>query len=168
MLVFRASSLPETRIFDGSLGMKPIARFATTLIALATLLFTAGSALADSHEAVADDAMVQMERMVTALGTVTDKVTAEKAVQQLMDVATELKKIAARAKAVGQPSAEIKAKIEAKMKSKQEDFMKKMVAVQQGIAKAGPEAAAVLQKGMVEFGTAMQEVGKAFQDADAK
>ena len=47
---------------------------------------------------------------------VTDKASAEKAVTDIKAVVEEMKKIAARAKALGQPSADVKAKIEAKMK----------------------------------------------------
>jgi hypothetical protein len=148
--------------------MKLHTRFAALLFALTAYIFASSAAWADTHEAVADDAMVQMERMITALEKVTDKPTAEKAVEDLMSVAAELKKVAVRAKEVGKPAADVKAKIEAKMKEKQEAMMKRMGAVQGAIAKAGPEAGAVLMKGMQEFGAAMMEVGKAFEEADKK
>jgi hypothetical protein len=148
--------------------MKRFARQALTFVATILLFSVTAPVFADSHEEVADAAITQMERMVAALATVTDKPTAEKAVTQLMDVAAELKKVAARAKAVGQPTPEVKAKIEAKMKERQTEIMKKMPEVQANLQKAGPEAAQVIQKGMIEFSTAMQEVGKAFKDADAK
>ncbi len=145
--------------------MKLRQRLATgLLLALACLLPI--SALADSAEAIADDAIVQMDRMATALLTVKDKESAEKAVTELMAIAGDLKKIAARAKTAATPTPEEKAKVLAKMQAKSLEIKNRLGQAKEQLAKAGLEAAAVLGKGMMEFGRAMQEVGQAFEAAD--
>jgi pyruvate formate-lyase activating enzyme-like uncharacterized protein len=142
--------------------MKSIIKFITqTSLVVAALVLT-GCSGGDSHEQVADSLMVQMDRMATAMSTVTDKATAEKAVVELKSVAEEIKKIAEKAKAMKDPTAEVQAKIEAKMKSKQEELGKKMMGAQANIVKAGPEAGKILMEGMAEFGKVMEEAGKAF------
>jgi hypothetical protein len=140
-----------------------------TVAFFATLtLFFAGCSGADNHEKIADDAAAQMEKMANAVASVKDKASAEKAVAEMKAVAEELKKIAARAKAVGKPSAEVKAKIDAKMKPRQQAVEKQMVTAQTNLAAAGPEAAAILQKGMMELGQTMMEVAMALEGTDQK
>ena len=148
--------------------MKSLKTFTLALFASFALLFTGTTFAADPYETIAEEALVQMDRMANAVLSVTDKATADKAVAELLSVADDLKKIAAKAKGLGQPSDEIKAKIEAKMKAKTEEIQKKMETVPASLAKAGPEAAEVLGKGMEKFGAAMEEVGKAFEEADKK
>ncbi len=131
-------------------------------------LLVSSNAYAVTHEEVADAAMAQMDRMANAVLTITDKATAEKAVLELMSVTEELKKIATGAKGLGEPSKETKDRIMAKMKVKQEEIQTKMKTVPAQIKKAGAEAATVLAKGMEGFGAAMQEVDKAFKEADKK
>ena len=139
-----------------------------TGLLIALTFFFSHSAFADSPEAVVNDAMSQMDRMVDALLTVKDKASAETAVKDLMGVTEELKKIAVRAKTVGQPTAEQKEQLMAKMQAKTAEMKTRLAAGKEQLAKAGVEAAAVLGKGMMEFGKAMQEVGQAFQAADKK
>lgn len=147
--------------------MKSLLKFTLALTAAFSLLLS-GTSHAATHESVADAAIVQMDRMANAVISVTDKATAEKAVAELMSVTEELKKIAPSAKGLGEPSAEVKEKIMLKMKAKQEEIQKKMETVPAQLQKAGQEAAQVLMKGMAGFGAAMQEVGKAFEEADKK
>jgi len=142
--------------------MKSIIKFITrTSLVVAALVLT-GCSGGDSHEKIVDAMIVQIDRMATAVSSVTDKATAEKAAAELKSVGEEMKKIAEKAKGMKDPSAEVQAKIDAKMKAKQEEVQKKMAGIQGTLAKAGPEAAAVLMGGMAEFGKAMEEAGKAF------
>lgn len=142
--------------------MKNLSRFLTQTVLIIATLFITGCSGGDSHEKVADDALKQMDRMVTAVSAVTDKASAEKAVADLKSVGDELKKIAERAKKLGDPSADVRAKIEGKMSAKQTEITQKMMGMQASMLKAGPEAAAILGKGMMEFGATMQETGKMF------
>jgi hypothetical protein len=159
---------PGDSFRDDRSFMKLHARLSATVFALTAFLFAAGSAFADSHEAIADDAMAQMERMANAVASITDKATAEKAATELKSVGEELKKVAARAKAVGTPAADVKTKIEEKMKTKQEAIEKKMAAAQESLGKAGPEAMAVLMKSMTELAPVFQEIGEAFEEGGKK
>ncbi len=142
--------------------MKTLSRFLTQTVLIIATLFITGCSGGDTHEKVADDALKQMDRMVTAVSAVTDKASAEKAVADLKSVGEELKKIAERAKKLGEPSADVKAKVDGKMSAKQAEITQKMMGMQASMMKAGPEAAAILGKGMMEFGATMQETGKMF------
>ncbi|MEK0450636.1 MAG: hypothetical protein RL088_2904 [Verrucomicrobiota bacterium] len=142
--------------------MKSIIKFITRTSLVVAALALTGCSGGDSHEKVADAVLVQMERMATAVSSVTDKATAEKAVTELKSVGEEMKNLAEKVKAMKDPSAEVQAKIEAKMKAKQEEIQKKMMGMQANLTKAGPEAAAILMGGMAEFGKVMEEAGKAF------
>jgi hypothetical protein len=122
----------------------------------------AGCTGADTHEKIVDDTIKQMDRMAVTMGTITDKATAEKAMAELSSVVEEIKKIGARAKALGDPSADVQKKLEEKMKAKTQELQTKLTGAMVSMAKAGPEAAAIVAKGMQEFGAAMQEAGKAF------
>ena len=142
--------------------MKTLSRFLTQTVLIIATLFITGCSGGDTHEKVADDALKQMDRMVTAVSAVTDKASAEKAVADLKSVGDELKKIAERAKKLGEPSADVKAKVDGKMSAKQAEITQKMMGMQASMMKAGPEAAAILGKGLMEFGATMQETGKMF------
>lgn len=157
----------QRSIWNHSAPMNLKKRLATLLFAFVSFAF-AGSAFADSHEAIVDDAIKQMERMTTALVSVTDKATAEKAVVELKGVGAELKKVAERAKAAGKPTDEVKTKLEAKMKAKEKELEAKMAGLQGSLEKAGVEAATILMKGMEELGPILEEVGKTFEEADEK
>jgi len=145
--------------------MKTPLRLLVTVLSAFTLFFS-GCSGGDSHEKLADDMSKQVDRMIAAMSSVTDKASAEKAVAEVKSVTEELKKLAARTKALGKPSAETKAKIEAKMKTKQDEVQQKMAASQAAMMKAGPEAMGIMMNGMMELGPAMIEVGKAFDSAD--
>jgi hypothetical protein len=140
-------------------------RFIAILLLALAFLIPAPS-FADSAEAVMNDTLVQMDRVADTILTIKDKATAEKAMADLQTIVVELKKIAARAKAVGQPPAELKEKLMTQFRTKTAEVQKRIAGAKDQIAKAGLEAAAVLGKGMVEFGKGMQEVGEAFQAAD--
>ncbi len=148
--------------------MKSLAHFLTRTVAILAALILPGCSGGDSHEKVVDDVLKQMDRMVTAMGSVADKATAEKAVAELKNVADEMKKLGERVKKLGEPSAEVKTKLEAKMTAKQTEMQQKMAGVQTSLTKAGPEAGMILMKGMAEFAPAMEEAGKLFQGADKK
>ena len=145
--------------------MKITLRPAVTALATLTLFFT-GCSGGDSHEKLAEDAGKQMDRMATALSSITDKASAEKAMTDMKSVVEDFKKLGTRAKALGQPSADVKAKTDAKMKAKQDEMQQKMMASQANMAKAGPEALGIIMKGMQELAPAMAEVGKIFEAAD--
>lgn len=142
--------------------MKSIITFITRTSLVVAAVVLSGCSGGDSHEKVADAVLAQMERMATAVSSVTDKASAEKAVAELKSVGEEMKKLAEKAKAMKDPSAEVQAKIDAKMKTKQEEIQKKMMGMQATLAKAGPEAATILMGGLAEFGKVMEEAGKAF------
>jgi hypothetical protein len=138
------------------------------LLVTFSLFFSASVFAADTHEVIADDAMKQMERMSTSLLAITDKASAEKAITECKDVAAQLLKIAERAKAIGKPSAEVKAQMEAKVKTRQEEFQKKMEGFGPILEKAGPDAAQVVMKGMQEIAPALEQMAKVFGEADKK
>lgn len=148
--------------------MKSLAHFLTRTVAILAALILAGCSGGDNHEKVVDDVMKQMDRMASAMSSITDKASAEKAVTELKAVAEEMKKLGERAKKLGEPTAEVKTKLEAKMIAKQTEMQKTMAGMQASMTKAGPEAGMVLMKGMAEIAPAMQEAGKLFQGADKK
>lgn len=128
--------------------------------------FVSVSALADSADAVADDAMKQLDRMVDIILTVKDKPSAEKAVADIKGVIEELKKIGTRAKAVAQPTPEMKAQIQAKLQAKAEEFKKRIADAKEQFAKAGLEASAVLAKGLMEMSSALRDAMQAFEQPE--
>jgi hypothetical protein len=65
---------------------------------------------ADSPEAVGNDVVAQLDTVADVILSVKDKATAEKAVENLLGITDELKKLTPRAKAVGQPTAAQKKK----------------------------------------------------------
>ena len=142
--------------------MKNHTRLLASIAASIALVLSACSA-GDSHEKVADDTLKIMERMSTAMTTITDKATAEKAVADMKVIANDMKAISERAKKLGEPSADVKARIDASMKVKAEELQKKMVASMMKVATAGPEAMVVLQEGMKEIAPIMEEAGKTFK-----
>src|SRR6185369_5556396 len=141
-------------------------RLLTRRLLIAAAFLVSVSAFADSPDAVANDAVAQMDRMVDIILTVKDKPSAEKAVEDLKGVLAELKKIGARAKEVGQPSPEVKAQIAAKMQAKAAEFQKRIADAKEQFAKAGVEASAILVKGLRDLGKSMQETMQAFEQAD--
>jgi type I site-specific restriction endonuclease len=141
--------------------MKNLPRILAALASILALTFT-GCSGGNSHEKVMEAMFAQMDRIATAMGTVTDKASAEKAVTEIKSVTEELKKIAEKAKALGEPTGELKTKLEEKMKAKQAEIQQKMTASMAGLQKAGPEAAEVIMKGMMEIAPAMEAVGKSF------
>src|SRR5690349_18892558 len=89
---------------------------------------------ADSPEAVTHDTLVQMDKMAEAILSVKDKATAEKAVADLLGIAGELKQVAARAKAVGQPTAEQKQKLQAQLQTHTIELKKRLAAGKEQLA----------------------------------
>jgi hypothetical protein len=79
-----------------------------------------------------------------------------------------MKKIAARAKALGQPGANVRAKLEAKLKAKEDDIQQKIAGSQAAMMKAGPEATGILMKGMMELAPTLNETADIFAEADKK
>ena len=132
-------------------------------IAVSIALVLSACSAGDSHEKVADDTLKVMERMSTAMTSITDKATAEKAVADMKVIANDMKAISERAKKLGEPSADVKARIDASMKAKADELQKKMMAGMMKVATAGPEAMAVLQAGMKEIAPIMEEAGKTFK-----
>jgi hypothetical protein len=150
----------------GEEGIMSCYRLFTSHLLVAAACLVSISAFADSADAVATDAMAQMDRMVDIILTVKDKPSAEKAVADLKPVLEDLKKIGGRAKAVGTPSPEVKAQIAAKMQAKAVQFQKRIADAKEQFAKAGVEATAILAKGMMELGKTMQEAMQGFEQAD--
>ena len=142
--------------------MKTPARFFAIITSVLAIALS-GCGGGDTHQKVADDVFKVMERMSTAMGSVTDKASAEKAVAEMKAVAADMKGIAERAKKLGEPSGDVKTALEASMKAKTEELQKKMMGSMSKLAAAGPEAMAVIQAGMAEIGPTMEEAGKLFK-----
>jgi hypothetical protein len=134
--------------------MKTLARFATALLAAATLFLT-GCSGPDSHEKLADDVMAQMEKLANAMSEAKDKATAEKAAADIKAMIPDFKKLGERAKALGKASPEVATKIQAKLKPKQEELSKKMAGAGPG---ASPEAGLALMGAVMELMPHMQEI----------
>ena len=142
--------------------MKTHAKF-FAIITSALAIALSGCGGGDTHQKVADDVFKVMERMSNAMGSITDKASAEKAVAEMKTVAGDMKSLGERAKKLGEPSGEVKTELEASMKAKTEELQKKMAGSMMKIAAAGPEAMEVLQAGMKEIGPSMEEAGKLFK-----
>ena len=126
-------------------------------------LLLVGCSGGDSHKKVADDAVHVMERVATAMSSISDKASAEKAVGEIKSAVADFKKLAERAKKLGDPTPEVKAKIEASMKAQGEVLQKTMMASMGKLVAAGPEALAVLQAALKDLSPAMEEAGKMFK-----
>jgi hypothetical protein len=111
---------------------------------------------------------VQMDRMAIAMGSVADKASAEKAVADMKSIVGEMKRIAARAKTLSQPGPELRAKLDAKLKAKEADLEQSLAGSQATLVKAGPEAAGIIMKGLMELAPAIDEVSGLFNDAEKK
>ncbi len=146
--------------------MKFSMRLLTALCA-AVALFVSGCSSSDSHEKVLDDAAAQLDKLAKTLDGVTDKASAEKAAKEMKSIADELKKVAVRAQALGQPPVDVKAKIENKMGAIAAKFAEKMEA--QGAKKTlPPEATQAFADSAKDVLPTMQEVAAAFTTADKK
>ena len=142
--------------------MNAYSNFLTSLTA-ALALALSGCTGGDSHKKVADDAVHVMERVATAMSSISDKASAERAVVEMKAAVADFKKLSERAKKLGDPTPEVKAKIEAEMKAQGEVLQKTMMASMGKLAAAGPEALAVLQAALKELLPAMEEAGKMFK-----
>lgn len=134
----------------------------SSLIAALTLVF-AGCSGGDTHQKVADDVVHVMEHMATAMSSISDKASAEKAVADMRAAVADMKKLSERWKKLGEPTREVRTKIEAEFRPKGEKLGKAMVESMMQMVKAGPEALAILQAGMKELKPAMDEAGKMFK-----
>lgn len=133
----------------------------------ATLLLAFGGCSGgDSREKLVDEIAMQMDRMATALGSVADKASAERAMTDMKAIVGEMKKIAAHAKALGQPGADLRAKLDAKLKAKVAELQERMAGSQASLVKAGPEATGIIIKGMLELAPAMDEIAGLFKEEE--
>jgi hypothetical protein len=137
--------------------MKTLSRFVVAVLATATLFF-AGCSGKDTHEKLADDAAAQMDKIATAVASVKDKASAEKAVTEIKAASAEMKKLSDRYNALGAPSAEVKTKVDTKMKAKEEEMKKKMA----NLANMGEEAGGILMAGLIAVTPDMEAAGKTF------
>lgn len=131
-------------------------------------LFLSGCSPSDTHEKVLDDAATQLDKLAKTLASVTDKASAEKAAKDMRAIAEDLKKTAARAQALGQPTVDVKAKIDSKMRVIEGKFSQLVEAQAPRIKALPPEVTAAFTEAAGEFQPAWQEVATAFKAADAK
>jgi hypothetical protein len=126
-----------------------------TRIAAATLALTMPIALVscggDSPEKITADSIALMGKLGDALGGITDKASAEAAVEKVKALTSEIKDLKARMDKVGKPSAEVEKQLEEKFKPQLEAAQKKMMEGFTKAAAAGPEAMQSLQSAMMEF-----------------
>ncbi len=137
------------------------------LFAVAALTFS-GCSKSDTHELVLDDTAAQLDKMAATLATVTDKASAEKATKDLQAIAVDLKKVAIRAQALGQPSADVMAQVDSKMKTIEAKFAEKMDANEKKLKGATPEVTKAFTDSAEQFIPAMKAVADAFTAADKK
>ena len=114
----------------------------------------------DTHAKVMEEMIGSVNKMSDIIGKAKDKETAEVAAAELGKLEAPLKKIAARAKALGDPDEALEKKLEEKFKPQLEAAMGKMMKSMMGIA-ANPEAMAPIQ-------SAMERIGEIMQSIDAK
>jgi hypothetical protein len=133
------------------------------LIAMLALSL-AGCNRRSAHEQVMDDISMQIDRMKVVLSSVNDKPSAERAVSNMKTIVSDLKKAEARAKALGQPDAALKPKLAERMKRKMTELEKAFEDSQTVLARAGPEATAIVMKGMKDLGPDMDRVTGIYAD----
>ena len=95
--------------------------------ALFAILCLASCGGGPSHEEVAADLMDTMEEFVDIIASVKDEASADKAAKDLDKVASKMEKLKAQADKLGDPSADVKAKIEADMKARRQAIQQKMM-----------------------------------------
>jgi hypothetical protein len=134
----------------------------------ACALVLGGCGGGDSHEQVADDIAMQMDRLATAITAVHDKASAERAVSDMKAIVEEMRKIEARAKALGEPSAESRAKLNAKMKAKEAELQKRFAGSQAALMKAGAEATGIITKGLKELAPSLDRLGNPYHPPTTK
>lgn len=101
-----------------------MARFTLALL-LAVCLLAAGGC-GDSHDSVADDAMDQLEKAANIITGIEDEGDFKQALKDLDAMKEDMKKIAQRAKELGEPDKATKESIEKRMKERSEAFEAKM------------------------------------------
>jgi hypothetical protein len=134
----------------------------------ACALVQGGCGSGDSHEKVADDIAMQMDRLATAMTSVHDKASAERIVADMRSIVEEMKKSEARAKALGEPGAELKAKLNAKMQAKEAELQKRIAGSQATLMKAGAEATGIITKGLKELAPALDRLANPYRQTDTK
>ena len=108
--------------------LRPVS-LATVLITCALLAGCGG----DSHEAVMDDMIAQMNKVTAVLKTVKDEASAEAAKPKLEAIGKDMKKLKERADKLGDPAKEkeeaLKTKYEEKMKEAMTGLMQEMMRI---------------------------------------
>jgi hypothetical protein len=156
------------------LGIAPksiLMKFPIRLLAplcAACALFLTGCSPSDTHEKVLDDIAVQLDKLAKIPASVTDKSSAEKAAKDMKPIADELSKTAKRAQALGEPTADLKAKLDSKMRVVLGKFSQMTEAQAAAVKKWSPEVTEAFSAGSADVDKAFQEVAKAFKDADKK
>src|SRR5688572_9634924 len=117
-----------------------------------TVAFALGCAVcAETHKELADERIVQMDRLATNLVSVTDKASAEKAVVELRSIKEKMTDIRMRGKVLGKPAPDVDAALKTKMAAKGAELTKRLEELPKVLEKAEPEAMVIFQKGLQEF-----------------
>lgn len=83
----------------------------------------------DTPESVADDSIDLFTEMTDIMTTITDEATAKEAAPKIEALAAEFKVLMEKGEALGEPSEDVKKKLEEKMSAAMDKFLKEMMRV---------------------------------------
>lgn len=129
-------------------------------VAIAMLFTSCGKK--DTPESVTDELLGEFDNLVTALESVKDKESAEKAAKEIDTIGDDFLAIAKRLDALPEPSEDEKKALDEKMDKAMDAKQKKMGEAMKG-AMSNPETAKIIMEAMKGFGEKMESAEKTFK-----
>lgn len=129
-------------------------------VAIAMLFASCGKK--DTPDSVTDELLNEFDNLITALESVEDKESAEKAAKKIDTIGDDFLAIAKRLDALPEPSDEEKEKLDKKMDDAMESKQKKLGEAMKGLM-SDPEAAKIIMEAMKGFGKKMDSAEKTFK-----
>lgn len=129
-------------------------------LAIAMLFTSCGKK--DTPDSVTDELLGEFDNLITALESVKDKESAEKAAKKIDTIGDDFLAIAKRLEALPEPSDAEKEKLDKKMDDAMESKQKKLGEAMKGLM-SDPEAAKIIMEAMKGFGKKMDSAEKTFK-----
>ncbi len=121
----------------------------------------------DTFESLSDEMISQMNELTIAIESAKDKESAEKAVARIDEIADEIKSIAERMEALGEPSEDEVKAVKEKWEAAEKENNEKMTAAMKTLI-SNREVAEILGKGMMEFGKKLESTEETFKKIGIK
>ena len=124
--------------------------------ALFTIIALSSCGGGPTHEEVANDLMDTMEEFADAIASVKDEATADKAAAEIEKIAEKMKELKAKADKLGDPPADVEAKIKESMEERTKAMQTKMMGMM-GTMLSKPELMEKLKPAMDKMEELMKD-----------